>query len=283
MFIQGGLTWRILQDVSKVPEVFTLTATYFSSSFHLNPEGLKCGTEKVCSNVKCIPVGCQENCNDQGRCVNGKCVCNSGFDGPFCSKPCPSNCNRHGFCRKDGTCDCLEGFVPPNCTPPKTIITSTTRTTTSSTARVTSTTRKTTTKRIITTTTKGTTTRKTTTTTRKPIPPIITSKPTTTRKPSIRPTPTSQAPISSNSPRTTKDSKSQTHSTKVLPSQLTDKTKIIIAVIGVVLIVLCILICLSSSGQDPKTVSFASALESSNLETSTNMRLTLDEEMQPIK
>ena len=29
--------------------------------------------------------GCGKGCNDQGECKDGKCVCNQGFEGEFCT------------------------------------------------------------------------------------------------------------------------------------------------------------------------------------------------------
>ncbi|MEQ2275634.1 hypothetical protein XENORESO_006359 [Xenotaenia resolanae] len=40
---------------------------------------------------------CPNECSDQGRCVDGKCVCFPGYSGPDCSESgCPGNCNDHG-------------------------------------------------------------------------------------------------------------------------------------------------------------------------------------------
>ncbi|XP_061112042.1 tenascin-R-like [Conger conger] len=54
---------------------------------------------------------CPNDCSDQGRCDQGKCICFPGFSGPDCSSTtCPSNCNDRGTCVK-GQCVCEDGFT----------------------------------------------------------------------------------------------------------------------------------------------------------------------------
>uniref|UniRef100_UPI0009B305DD tenascin-like n=1 Tax=Monopterus albus TaxID=43700 RepID=UPI0009B305DD len=58
---------------------------------------------------------CPNECSDQGRCVDGKCVCFPGFRGPDCSQSsCPGNCNNNGKC-VDGHCVCNPNFTGPDC------------------------------------------------------------------------------------------------------------------------------------------------------------------------
>ncbi|TSK20282.1 Tenascin [Bagarius yarrelli] len=58
---------------------------------------------------------CLNDCNDQGRCVDGKCVCFPGFSGPDCSTPdCPRDCSKTGKC-VNGKCVCDPGFTGPDC------------------------------------------------------------------------------------------------------------------------------------------------------------------------
>ncbi|XP_035812522.2 tenascin-X isoform X2 [Amphiprion ocellaris] len=58
---------------------------------------------------------CPNECSDQGRCVDGKCICFPGYSGPDCSKSdCPGNCNNNGRC-VDGQCVCDPGFTGPDC------------------------------------------------------------------------------------------------------------------------------------------------------------------------
>ncbi|XP_040908817.1 tenascin-X isoform X2 [Toxotes jaculatrix] len=67
------------------------------------------------SGPDCSESNCPGNCNDNGRCVNGQCVCDPGFTGPDCSKrACPSNCNDRGRC-VNGKCVCDRGFTGADC------------------------------------------------------------------------------------------------------------------------------------------------------------------------
>ncbi|XP_014638364.1 PREDICTED: tenascin-X isoform X3 [Ceratotherium simum simum] len=58
---------------------------------------------------------CPDDCNDQGRCVRGRCVCFSGYTGPSCSWPtCPEDCHGRGRCVQ-GVCVCRAGFSGDDC------------------------------------------------------------------------------------------------------------------------------------------------------------------------
>ncbi|KAL1771424.1 tenascin-X isoform X1 [Sigmodon hispidus] len=58
---------------------------------------------------------CPDDCNDQGRCVRGRCVCFSGYSGPSCGWPsCPGDCQGRGRCVQ-GVCVCRPGFSGPDC------------------------------------------------------------------------------------------------------------------------------------------------------------------------
>ncbi|XP_043858192.1 tenascin-X [Dromiciops gliroides] len=58
---------------------------------------------------------CPDDCNDQGRCVEGRCVCFSGYTGPSCSWPaCPGDCQGRGRCVQ-GVCVCRAGFTGEDC------------------------------------------------------------------------------------------------------------------------------------------------------------------------
>ncbi|KAI7809689.1 tenascin-N [Triplophysa rosa] len=63
----------------------------------------------------CSQLTCPDDCNDKGHCVDGKCVCFSGFSGEDCSvASCPNNCVGNGRC-VDGQCICDEGFFGQDC------------------------------------------------------------------------------------------------------------------------------------------------------------------------
>ncbi|XP_056255296.1 tenascin isoform X1 [Seriola aureovittata] len=67
------------------------------------------------SGPDCSESNCPGNCNDNGRCVNGQCVCDPGFTGPDCSDTaCPNNCNNHGQC-VNGKCVCDSRFTGTDC------------------------------------------------------------------------------------------------------------------------------------------------------------------------
>ncbi|CAN9503453.1 unnamed protein product [Ophioblennius macclurei] len=63
----------------------------------------------------CSVSSCPDECNDNGRCVDGKCVCHQGFTGDDCSQPmCPDNCNDKGHC-VNGKCVCFPHFTGEDC------------------------------------------------------------------------------------------------------------------------------------------------------------------------
>ncbi|XP_038581252.1 tenascin-X isoform X2 [Micropterus salmoides] len=67
------------------------------------------------SGSDCSESNCPGNCNNNGRCVNGQCICDPGFTGPDClQRSCPDNCNNRGRC-VNGRCVCDAGFTGPSC------------------------------------------------------------------------------------------------------------------------------------------------------------------------
>uniref|UniRef100_A0AAV2JQ86 Tenascin N n=1 Tax=Knipowitschia caucasica TaxID=637954 RepID=A0AAV2JQ86_KNICA len=63
----------------------------------------------------CSEAACPDNCNDKGQCVDGKCVCFPHFSGEDCSvQRCPNDCIGNGKC-VDGKCVCDEGFFGDDC------------------------------------------------------------------------------------------------------------------------------------------------------------------------
>ncbi|XP_056149269.1 tenascin-N [Lampris incognitus] len=63
----------------------------------------------------CSVSSCPDECNDNGRCVDGRCVCHQGYTGHDCSQlMCPDNCNDKGHC-VDGKCVCFPHFTGEDC------------------------------------------------------------------------------------------------------------------------------------------------------------------------
>jgi len=68
-----------------------------------------CGAQSDCSALN--------NCNGNGQCHNGACVCHSNWGGADCSLStagCPSFCFGHGSCLS-GVCSCDDGFTGDAC------------------------------------------------------------------------------------------------------------------------------------------------------------------------
>ncbi|XP_066580135.1 tenascin [Amia ocellicauda] len=81
----------------------------------------RCGGDGPCCTAPATGPGCliaptcPEDCNDQGRCEGGRCVCFPGFSGPDCSiRSCPGNCSNRGQC-VNGKCVCDTGFTGTDC------------------------------------------------------------------------------------------------------------------------------------------------------------------------
>uniref|UniRef100_A0A8C6QFZ3 Tenascin XB n=1 Tax=Nannospalax galili TaxID=1026970 RepID=A0A8C6QFZ3_NANGA len=72
-------------------------------------------TETPTSSPPSASGACPDDCNDQGRCVRGRCVCFQGYSGPSCAWPsCPEDCQGRGRCVQ-GVCVCRAGFTGPDC------------------------------------------------------------------------------------------------------------------------------------------------------------------------
>ncbi|CDQ70548.1 unnamed protein product [Oncorhynchus mykiss] len=67
----------------------------------------------------CSISTCPDECNDNGRCVDGKCVCHAGYTGSDCSQlMCPGDCSDKGHC-VDGKCVCFSHFTGEDCSEQK--------------------------------------------------------------------------------------------------------------------------------------------------------------------
>eukprot|EP01116_Phalansterium_solitarium_P022300 TRINITY_DN7312_c0_g1_i1.p1 TRINITY_DN7312_c0_g1~~TRINITY_DN7312_c0_g1_i1.p1 ORF type:complete len:493 (-),score=124.16 TRINITY_DN7312_c0_g1_i1:747-2138(-) len=58
-------------------------------------------------------------CSLHGHCVQGRCVCNAGYNGPDCATTCPGDpvCGGpvRGSCTSSGTCQCNAGYQRDDC------------------------------------------------------------------------------------------------------------------------------------------------------------------------
>uniref|UniRef100_A0A3B4AN88 Uncharacterized protein n=1 Tax=Periophthalmus magnuspinnatus TaxID=409849 RepID=A0A3B4AN88_9GOBI len=78
-------------------------------------ESCSCQCDPGWEGPDCSVSTCPDDCNDNGRCVDGKCVCLQGYTGHDCSQAaCPDNCNDKGQC-VDGKCVCFPHFTGEDC------------------------------------------------------------------------------------------------------------------------------------------------------------------------
>ncbi|XP_040051520.2 tenascin isoform X3 [Gasterosteus aculeatus] len=74
-----------------------------------------CLCEPGWKGYNCTEPECPNDCQDQGRCVDGKCECFEGFGGDDCSiELCLLDCGDYGHC-VDGSCLCEDGFIGEAC------------------------------------------------------------------------------------------------------------------------------------------------------------------------
>lgn len=67
-----------------------------------------------------VGVGCDSECSEHGKIVNGKCECIRGWRGTFCENPgCPGigrDCSGHGQCNSaTHYCFCDNGWTGDGC------------------------------------------------------------------------------------------------------------------------------------------------------------------------
>lgn len=77
-------------------------------------QNVQCSAGKACVYPPCH---CHNDCNDNGICHRGRCICRESFFGDDCSmKYCPANCSNHGTCDTAiGECTCDEGWKGVKC------------------------------------------------------------------------------------------------------------------------------------------------------------------------
>uniref|UniRef100_A0A8C7SXT1 Zmp:0000000846 n=1 Tax=Oncorhynchus mykiss TaxID=8022 RepID=A0A8C7SXT1_ONCMY len=91
------------------------TKPYCNGHGNYSADTCGCICEPGWKGHNCTESECPNNCQDQGRCVDGKCVCFEGFTGVDCvEKTCPSDCLGNGFC-VDGQCVCSAGYTGEDC------------------------------------------------------------------------------------------------------------------------------------------------------------------------
>ncbi|XP_038270282.1 tenascin-N [Dermochelys coriacea] len=74
-----------------------------------------CDCDEGWEGSDCSRPSCPNNCNGNGRCVDGKCICSKLYVGEdFSQRLCPMNCSGNGICN-NGVCQCYEEFIGDDC------------------------------------------------------------------------------------------------------------------------------------------------------------------------
>ncbi|XP_041094569.1 tenascin-like isoform X3 [Polyodon spathula] len=91
------------------------TKPYCNGHGNYSTETCSCVCEPGWTGANCTKAECPNDCQDQGRCVDGVCVCFVGFMGEDCGvETCPVDCSENGQCI-NGICVCAEGFSGEDC------------------------------------------------------------------------------------------------------------------------------------------------------------------------
>ncbi|XP_055360432.1 tenascin isoform X2 [Betta splendens] len=91
------------------------TRPYCSGHGNWSSESCSCVCEPGWKGLNCTEPECPGDCQDQGRCVDGRCDCFEGFGGDDCGvELCLQDCGDYGHC-VEGSCLCEEGFVGEDC------------------------------------------------------------------------------------------------------------------------------------------------------------------------
>ncbi|XP_037114135.1 tenascin isoform X2 [Syngnathus acus] len=91
------------------------TKPYCNGHGNWSADTCSCVCEPGWKGPNCTEPECPNDCQDQGRCVDGKCECFEGFSGDDCSTElCLLDCGDYGHC-VEGACLCEEGFIGEDC------------------------------------------------------------------------------------------------------------------------------------------------------------------------
>uniref|UniRef100_A0A8C4T7M9 Tenascin C n=1 Tax=Erpetoichthys calabaricus TaxID=27687 RepID=A0A8C4T7M9_ERPCA len=91
------------------------TKPYCNGHGNYSTESCSCVCGPGWTGPNCTEAECPNDCQDQGRCVDGRCVCFEGFTGEDCgTEACPVDCGENGQC-VEGVCVCAEGFSGDDC------------------------------------------------------------------------------------------------------------------------------------------------------------------------
>ncbi|XP_068559367.1 tenascin isoform X3 [Cebidichthys violaceus] len=92
------------------------TKPYCNGRGNWSTDTCSCVCEPGWKGPNCTEPECPNDCQDQGRCVDGKCECFEGFGGDDCGiELCLLDCGDYGHC-VEGSCLCEDGFIGEHCT-----------------------------------------------------------------------------------------------------------------------------------------------------------------------
>ncbi|XP_040914815.1 tenascin isoform X4 [Toxotes jaculatrix] len=95
------------------------TKPYCNGHGNYSAESCGCVCEPGWKGPNCTEPECPSNCQNRGRCVDGKCECFKGFSGEDCTlEVCPVDCGAYGRC-VGGACVCSDGYFGEDCSQSK--------------------------------------------------------------------------------------------------------------------------------------------------------------------
>ncbi|XP_060917162.1 tenascin-like isoform X3 [Labrus mixtus] len=91
------------------------TKPYCNGHGNYSSESCGCVCGPGWTGPNCTEPECPDNCQNRGRCSDGKCECFKGFGGDDCSlQVCTVDCGEHGQCA-GGVCVCSDGYLGDDC------------------------------------------------------------------------------------------------------------------------------------------------------------------------